>query len=76
MIGSLVALPLPGTFPDPPKSHLFVDPLQQKLWLDESIEVPIFIGSTRTSRNLRISSQLYNDETEYVRLGDALLAYL
>jgi isopenicillin-N epimerase len=58
MIGSLAALPLPDG----------IDPLQAAL-REQGIEVPVIAWPQRPKRLIRISAQLYNDRSQYVRLG-------
>ncbi len=61
MIGSLAAVPmnLPRVTAEPP---LFIDPLQEQLYA-RGIEVPVFAFAGQ--RLLRVSTQLYNDASEY-----------
>jgi len=66
LLGSMLSLPLPG--PLGPQGEN--DPLQQALWDRYRIEVPVF--AWRGSRLLRISARIYNTESEYGRLADAL----
>ena len=66
MIGSMATLLLPA-----------LDDRAQDTLLDEfNIEVPFMPWPDPTQRLLRISAQLYNEEWEYERLGDALAAML
>lgn len=73
MIGSLAAVPLPD---DPevkaPTSALYSNPLQQRLVAEHRIEAPIVPWPTPPHRLVRISAQLYDDEAQYRRLGEAL----
>ncbi len=72
MIGSLAAVVLPdaeGTAPEPP---LFIDPLQNYLFLRHGIEVPIVPFPKWPKRLVRISAQIYNDPEDYRRLGAVL----
>jgi isopenicillin-N epimerase len=71
MIGSLASLPLPAGSPDPPRSALYADPLQDAL-LARGIEVPVIPWPSPPRRLLRISAQLYNRIDEYELLADAL----
>lgn len=75
MIGSLATLPLPDGEPASP-SPLYEDPLQERLWHDHRIEVPIGPWPAPPRRVIRISSQLYNHIDEYQLLADALRASL
>lgn len=79
MIGSLVAMVLPGD-PDRgrgqnPGTRGF-HPLQQALWEDHRIETPVF-GFGRPPRLvLRIAAQRYNRIEHYERLASALTTLL
>lgn len=72
MIGSLAALPLPDGSSEPPESPLYTDPLQETLFREHRIEVPVVPWPVPPKRLLRISAQLYNREEQYERLGAAL----
>ena len=75
MLGSMAALPLPdGNALTAPS--LYGDPLQDALLEQYRIEVPIVPWPHPPKRVLRISAQLYNDESEYELLADALGALL
>lgn len=60
MIGSMFAIPLRGA----------ADGLQEALWEDERIEVPV--GRWREMPLLRVSTHLYNSEADIERLARAL----
>jgi isopenicillin-N epimerase len=74
MIGSMATLPLPpDRFPpgrgcDP----TFEDRLQQRLWEERRIEVPVMPWGAPSRALLRVSAQVYNDVGQYRRLADAL----
>ena len=72
MIGTLVALPLPDGDGRPLPSPLYLDPLQERLLADYSIEVPIVPWPSPPRRLVRVSAQLYNDERHYALLAAAL----
>jgi isopenicillin-N epimerase len=73
MIGSLAAVPLSdGVDAKPPKSPLYLDPLQERLHARHRIEVPIIPWPAPPKRLLRISAQLYNSRPQYERLAVAL----
>ncbi len=74
MLGSLASLPLEEA-PDP-EPPLFIDPVQDELWKNHRIEVPIMGLSVPPKRFLRISAQLYNHREQYVFLADKLKALL
>jgi isopenicillin-N epimerase len=75
LIGSLASMPLPDAADSTPQSTpLYMDPLQETLLRDYSIEVPIIPWPAPPKRLVRISAQLYNRESQYIRLGEALKA--
>jgi len=53
-----------------------VDPTQTLLFERHRIEVPIMTWPAAPSRLLRVSAQLYNDESQYRALGKSLSALL
>ena len=73
LIGSLASMPLPDAAESAPQSSpLYLDPLQETLLREYSIEVPIIPWPAPPKRWVRISAQLYNRESQYARLGEAL----
>jgi isopenicillin-N epimerase len=73
LIGSLASMPIPDSADSAPRSSpLYMDPLQEKLLREYSIEVPIIPWPAPPKRMARISAQLYNRESQYARLGRAL----
>jgi len=76
MIGSLATVPLPDGSPEPPRSALYADPLQERLLGEHGVEVPIIPWPAPPKRLLRISAQLYNHEDQYRQLAEALRAVL
>jgi isopenicillin-N epimerase len=73
LIGSLASIPIPDAADSAPQtSPLYMDPLQEKLLRDHSIEVPIIPWPAPPNRILRISAQLYNRDSQYDRLARAL----
>ncbi len=73
MIGALAALPLPdGASIEPPKSPLYLDPLQEELLGKFRIEVPVIPWPRPPARVLRISAQVYNAREQYEALARAL----
>lgn len=71
MIGSMAALPLPdGTATEAPP--LNEDPLQQTLFDQFRIEVPVVPWPEPPKRLIRISAQLYNTPADYEQLAAAL----
>lgn len=76
MIGSMAALPLTDGSSKPPRSPLSCDPLQDELFFDSHIEVPIISWPVPPHRILRISAQLYNTEAQYLFLAATLDRFL
>lgn len=73
LLGSLAALPFPDSAnPEPSKSPLYLDPLQDWLLATHHIEVPLIPWPAPPRRVLRISAQLYNSLGQYEQLGAAL----
>ncbi len=74
MIGSMATLALPADrFPLTPRCDpTFEDGLQQMLWDDHRIEVPVMRWGDPASLLLRVSAQVYNDLSQYQRLAEAL----
>ncbi len=79
MLGSLATIHLP------PSEHfaesaaattLGLDPLQERLFHDHHIEVPVIRCPSSGRRMLRVSAQLYNDLAQYERLGAVLVDLL
>jgi isopenicillin-N epimerase len=72
MLGAMASLPLPdgdGLSPVPPFG---IDSLQESLWREHRIEVPVMSWPRAPRRVLRVSAQLYNEPEQYERLGRAL----
>jgi isopenicillin-N epimerase len=73
MIGALAAVPLPpAESSEPPKSPLYLDPLQDAMLRTHGIEVPVIPWPKPPHRVLRISAQLYNSRRQYECLAKAL----
>jgi len=73
MIGAIASVPVP------PAGHSgteIFDPLMTALEQRHRIQVPVFIWPAPPERLLRISAHLYNDESQYRRLADAVTAEL
>lgn len=72
-IGSLASVPIAdATTIQAPSSPLYADPLQDKLRVDYSVEVPVIPWPAPPKRLLRISAQLYNSLPQYELLAKAL----
>jgi isopenicillin-N epimerase len=71
MIGSLAAVPIPDGGIAPTRL-MHIDPLQEWLWREHRIEVPVSTWPASPRRLLRISAQLYNTREQYEELGGVL----
>jgi len=79
MIGSMAAIPLPASsrYPIPDDPHIFgPNPLNDALYRDHQIEVPVMLDPAGKTRLVRVSAQLYNNRGDYERLAEVLLALL
>lgn len=72
MIGSVASLPLPDGAGESSHEIFPFDVLQEKLFREFAIEVPVIYWPERPKRLIRISAQLYNSEDEYAYLAEAL----
>lgn len=68
LLGSMATV----TLPEAPDRQWPTDPLQDALLARHGIEVPVIPWPRRPRRLLRVSAQLYNDRSDYVRLAAAL----
>ena len=73
MIGAIASLPVPPA--DHSGNEIF-DPLMAALEQRYRIQVPVFTWPAPPDRLLRISAHLYNDESQYHRLAEAVTAEL
>ena len=73
MIGAIASVPVPPA--DNSGSEIF-DPLMAALADNHNIQVPVFTWPEPPERLLRISAHLYNEESHYRVLADALLTEL
>ncbi len=71
MLGSMAAVPVPDGKPGD-ESSVFGDPLQDELFNQFRIEVPVMPWPSPPKRLLRVSAQLYNTVDEYSKLAAAL----
>jgi isopenicillin-N epimerase len=71
MIGAIAAVSLPESFGVP--TGAAIDPLQDWLWNEFQIEVPIIPWVNPDQKLIRVSAQLYNDIGQYEYLAQALL---
>jgi isopenicillin-N epimerase len=68
MLGSMAAFALPGST----GAGSAIDPVQDALFFEHQIEVPITPWDSPRARLLRISAQLYNRKEDYERLAKTL----
>ena len=73
MIGAIASLPVP---PADHSGREIFDPLMSALEQRHRIQVPVFTWPAPPDRLLRISAHLYNDESQYHRLAEAVTAEL
>ena len=73
MIASMATLPLSPLDVAVPLDYKSFDQLQERLFRDYSIEIPVWNWSSPTSRLVRIAVQLYNSLDQYRYFGDSLL---
>lgn len=71
MVGSMASFPLRNAEYEP-KPPLFIDSLQDALFYEYKIEIPIIYFPKFPKRLLRISTQIYNDFEDYIKLSNAL----
>jgi isopenicillin-N epimerase len=73
LLGSMASMPLPDApVITPSRSPLYLDPLQDRLLAESSIEVPVIPWPDPPRRLLRISAQLYNSLPQYRALAEAI----
>ncbi len=70
MLGAMAAVPLPIGGQSGSKGE--GDPLQETLWREHRIEVPVYGWGNPARRIVRISAQLYNREQDFAELARAL----
>jgi len=71
MLGAMSAVPLPDG-EGATLSPLQIDPLQEALFHQFKIEVPVMPWPSPPKRLLRVSAQLYNTYGDYEKLSAAL----
>lgn len=76
MIGAIAAVPLPSSFGVPQYGANGIDTLQDWLWENYRIEVPIIPWVSPNQRLIRISAQRYNHIEQYHYLTEALGKFL
>jgi isopenicillin-N epimerase len=72
MIAAMASIPLPLPALDKPPGYKEVDPLQDHLYREYGIEVPVLSWSAPPMRLTRISVQLYNTMEQYRYFGSVL----
>jgi isopenicillin-N epimerase len=72
MIGALASVPLPDGSDEPLRSPFSFDPLQEALFAQCGVEVPVIPWPAPPHRLLRISAQIYNERGDYERLARGL----
>ncbi|MHC5069491.1 MAG: aminotransferase class V-fold PLP-dependent enzyme [Planctomycetota bacterium] len=76
MVGFMAAVPMPDAETSDRPDPLAIDPLQERLFQEHRIEVPVTSWPAPPKRVLRISAQHYNEEPQYRQLADALRTLL
>lgn len=74
MIGSMATIALPDSAGGEKKDAFSRDVLQNALYREWGIEVPVIPWPSPPKRLLRVSAQLYNSPAHYEYLAEALLA--
>lgn len=73
LLGSLASVPIPDNpSPKPPKSPLYLEEIQERLFEIDRIEVPVIPWPAPPKRLIRVSAQGYNSLPQYRRLAGAL----
>ena len=72
MIGSLAAVQLPPAKTERARSALDIHPVQEALFQQHRIEVPVFDFPAAGQRVLRIAAQRYNTRGQYETLARVL----
>ena len=72
MIGAMATVQLPDGSKSSVSWHLATDPLQDALFEQHGVEVPIIPWPAPPGRLIRVSAQLYNGFEDYLSLASAL----
>jgi len=72
MIGTLVSVPIRDAQVARVRDTFHLDPLQERLLAEHSIEVPVISWPRWPRRLMRVSAQLYNSIPQYEKLASAL----
>ncbi|KAI0867719.1 pyridoxal phosphate-dependent transferase [Hypoxylon argillaceum] len=73
MIGAMATIPLPDS-PGPELEGML--PIQQILWKEHGIVIPVYSWPSYPKRVIRLSVQAYNSLDQYLRLADCLRSVL
>lgn len=73
MIGAMATIPLPDS-PGPDQEGML--PIQQALWREHGIVIPIYSWPSYPKRVIRLSVQAYNSLDQYLRLANCLRSVL
>ncbi|KJZ71608.1 hypothetical protein HIM_09002 [Hirsutella minnesotensis 3608] len=73
MIGSMATIPLPDSI-EPEREGML--PIQQTLWREHGIVIPVYAWPSHPKRVIRLSVQGYNVLEQYVRLAGCLRSVL
>lgn len=73
MIGAMATIPLPDS-PGPEQEGML--PIQQTLWREHGIVIPIYSWPSYPKRVIRLSVQAYNSLDQYLRLANCLRSVL
>ncbi|GAP85667.1 putative isopenicillin N epimerase [Rosellinia necatrix] len=73
MIGAMATVPLPDS-PGPEQEGML--PIQQTLWREHGIVIPIYSWPAYPKRVMRLSVQAYNSLDQYLRLANCLRSVL
>lgn len=74
-IGAIAVVPLPDAAPNPGKTPL-IPPLQDALFKEFGIEVPVIPWPAPPKQLIRISAQIYNTQAQYEYLAFAIAQLL
>jgi isopenicillin-N epimerase len=72
MVGSLAAVPRPPSREGSSAPPLSIDPIMATLYERHRVETLASVWPAAPGRILRVSAQIYNDESQYARLAGAL----
>ncbi len=73
LLGSMASILVPRSLGGFPESDAPIAPLQEHLFAAHKIEVPVWMWDERHAI-VRVSAHLYNHDSQYARLRDALAA--